>query len=136
MLAQPDGTPAQAALRAFELVLLREHGVLPALDVVTQTQQPVGGSVGEGGPAGSVGSAGGSYVLRPEIGLTPDAAAGLPGPWWVSAQAALDGGDLPRLQSLCGLALTELKAQLRGLLHYHLGHHPLRTRQLMVELQR
>ncbi len=124
VLAQPGGTPAQAALRAFELVLLREHGVLPALDVVTQTQQPVG----QGGGTGS-------YGLRPEIGLAPDAAAGVPGPWWLSAQAALDGGDLPRLQSLCALAPTELKAQLRGLLHYHLGHHPLRTRQLMMELQ-
>ena len=121
VLAQPDGTPAQAALRAFELVLLREHGVLPALDVVTQTQQPVGE---------------GSYALRPEIGLTPDAASGVPGPWWRSAQAALDAGDLPRLQSLCALALTELKAQLRGLLHYHLGPSPLRTRQLMIDLPR
>jgi DNA repair protein RecO (recombination protein O) len=119
VLAQPDGLPAQAALRAFELVLLREHGVLPALDVLTQTQQPVGE---------------GSHALRPEIGLTPDA-AGVPGPWWRSVQAALDAGDLPRLHSLCALALVELKAQLRRVLHYHLGHPPLRTRQLMMELQ-
>ena len=41
--AAPATTTAapQAALRAFELMLLREIGLLPELDVVTPTQQPV-----------------------------------------------------------------------------------------------
>ncbi|MEO8125366.1 MAG: DNA repair protein RecO, partial [Burkholderiales bacterium] len=36
-----DEGQVQAALRAFELVLLRETGVLPDLCVVTQTQRPL-----------------------------------------------------------------------------------------------
>jgi DNA repair protein RecO (recombination protein O) len=32
-------------------------------------------------------------------------------------------------------ALPMLKTVLRGLLHYHLGHKPLRTRQVMLDLQ-
>ena len=32
-------------------------------------------------------------------------------------------------------ALPELKALLRGLLHYHLGSSVLRTRQVMLQLQ-
>jgi DNA repair protein RecO (recombination protein O) len=35
----------------------------------------------------------------------------------------------------CMPALSELKAVLRSLIHYHLGSQTLRTRQLMMELQ-
>ena len=40
------------------------------------------------------------------------------------------------LQDACKAALPSLKAQLRGQLHYHLGGAALRTRQLMIDMQR
>ena len=40
-LGAADDVAAQAALRAFELVLLREIGLLPDLSLVTATQSPV-----------------------------------------------------------------------------------------------
>jgi DNA repair protein RecO (recombination protein O) len=39
------------------------------------------------------------------------------------------------LMAACIPALSELKPVLRAMLHYHLGSHTLRTRQLMMELQ-
>jgi len=33
-------------------------------------------------------------------------------------------------------ALPALKTALRGLLHYHLGHKPLRTRGVMLDVQK
>ena len=41
LLGAGDDARAQAALRAFELMLLQEIGLLPDLSVVTLTQQPV-----------------------------------------------------------------------------------------------
>ncbi|MEY3474012.1 MAG: hypothetical protein RL087_470, partial [Pseudomonadota bacterium] len=52
----------QAALRAFELWLLRETGVLPELTRVTLTLQPLREGPGPG------------YQLRPEAGVSPAAA--------------------------------------------------------------
>ena len=42
LLASRDDASVQAALRAFEFVLLKEVGVLPDLSLVTLTQRPVG----------------------------------------------------------------------------------------------
>ncbi len=42
---------------------------------------------------------------------------------------------VPSLMAACMPALSELKAVLRSLIHYHLGSQTLRTRQLMMELQ-
>ncbi|EHR72894.1 recombinational DNA repair protein (RecF pathway) [Burkholderiales bacterium JOSHI_001] len=123
---QADGDAAQAALRAFELLLLRETGVLPELDRDTATQRPV--------------VAYQAYALRGEAGLV--GATGehaLPGAQCLALQAALDEGSaagLPALQQACTLALAPLKAQTRALLHYHLGGPELRTRLVARSLNR
>ena len=59
----------------------------------------------------------------------------LAGRMLIGLQAALEHGSLPALQHACLPALSELKAVLRGLLHYHLGSSVLRTRQVMLQLQ-
>lgn len=112
-----------AVLRAFELTLLSELGLLPDLSVVTPTQAPVD-------PARR-------YQLSPESGVVPPTQeASLPGELLVQLQAALLHGSPAALRQACGSAQAlGLKAVLRGLLHYHLGHQPLRTRALMVDVQ-
>ena len=118
-----DDSGVQAALRAFELVLLRELGVLPELSVVTLTLQPLEPT--------------GRYQLLPEAGVA-DAAigdAGLGGDALIALQAALDHGSLAALQQACAPLLAALRPQLRGLLHYHLGTTVLRTRQVMQGVQ-
>lgn len=124
LLRQPDEPAAQAALRAFELRLLAELGLLPDLSLATQTQAPL--------------AAGALYMLSPESGvLEPHheapcfSAAGL-----IQLQAALQHGSMAALRQACQPQLTPLKAALRGLLHYHLGHKPLRTRQVMLDVQK
>ena len=112
----------QASLRAFELTLLREVGVLPELDVVTLTQEPV--------------QAQGRYALLPEAGVAvprKDASA-MTGEALQALQAALAQGQLAALRRACAVALPELKNTLRELLHYHLGTDQLRTRQVMLNL--
>jgi DNA repair protein RecO (recombination protein O) len=129
-----DGGEAhsEAALRAFELLLLRETGVLPELHHTTTTQAPV--------------QAQRRYVLRAEQGLT-EAAAGesaLSGACCLALAEALQSwpadGDERRafaaLQDACKAELQPLKSQLRAQLHYHLGGATLRTRQLMIDAQR
>ena len=122
-LAASDDVQVQSALRAFELTLLKEVGVLPDLSLVTLTQQPV--------------SEGQRYSLLPEAGVAaPRGGEGeLSGSVLTGAQAALDHGSLPGLQRACAGALPELKVTLRNLLHYHLGSSLLRTRQVMMEVQ-
>lgn len=117
-----DESRAQAALRAFELTLLREVGLLPELDVVTATQEPVAPS--------------GRYALQPEAGVvasTADTAA--PGAAFVGLQAALGHGSLEALQQACAGVLPALRSQLRALLHYHVGTPMMRTRRVMLDLQ-
>ena len=120
-VAGPDD--GAAALRAFELVLLRETGVLPELSVTTQTHAAV--------------RAGARYHLHPESGVSEgqDEAA-IPGRTLIALQSALSGGDLAALQQACAAALAPLRPSLRAMLQYHLGSSPLRTRQVMLELQR
>lgn len=121
-LTQPGDAAVEAALRAFELCLLRETGVLPELDLLTQTQQPVQEDA--------------RYSLDAEAGVVPSAAPGtgsLSGATLLALEAALAQDSLPALQQACLAARPELKVALRGLLHYHLGA-PLRTRQAMREL--
>ena len=122
-LAAADDTLTPAALRAFEIVLLREIGLLPQLDRFTATLRPVA-------PAQAA-------QLRPEIGIVEagPADAALPGARWQALQAALDEGDMPALQAACAEGLGPLKAMLRGLLHYHLGTSRLRTREVMIDAQ-
>jgi DNA repair protein RecO (recombination protein O) len=123
-LRDGDDASAQAALRAFELRLLAEVGLLPELSLVTVTQQPL--------------LAQRVYAISPESGVI-EASNGeslLDGATLVQLQAALMHGSMAALQQACLGALPALKAALRGLLHYHLGHRPLRSRQVMLDLQR
>lgn len=120
-----DGGPGAAALRAFELVLLRETGVLPDLATQTLTRAPL--------------AADACYALHPEAGVVEapaGAAAALTGALLTALESALAARELAALQQACARAPQPLRTQLRALLHYHLGSRPLRTRQVMVELQR
>jgi len=115
----------QAALRAFELVLLREVGLLPELGVLTSSLSPVQPQQ--------------PYALRPEGGVVPglDAEPVVTGQTLAQCQAALDSGRLDVLRLACRPAIGPLRAMLRTLLYYHLGSpHPLRTRSVMVDVQR
>ena len=116
--------PDEAPLRAFELLLLRETGVLPDLGCATTTQALV--------------QPGRHYRLSGDAGLldAPDEPASLPGSLCLALQAALDAGDRTALRRACQGALPALRGQLRALLHYHLGSPPLRTRQLMLDVRR
>jgi len=115
-----DETP----LRAFELMLLRETGVLPELDRATLTQTPV--------------QAEQFYALRPEAGLVAAGSdeAALSGLACLALQAALDARSPDALRQACGGVLPALRPQLRNLLHYHLGSPQLRTRTTMLEVRR
>ncbi len=130
-LTDDDEAAVQAALRAFELVLLRELGVLPQLDLVTLTQQPL--------------AVGGRYLLQPEAGVLRAAATHadthadsdtLGSATLAALQAALDAQDLVGLRQAVRPALTPLRLQLRGLLHHLFGTDRLRTRQMMLDAQR
>jgi DNA repair protein RecO (recombination protein O) len=123
---------SESALRAFELLLLQETGVLPELQRTTLTQAPVQPQR--------------RYALRPEQGLA-EAASGdtaLSGACCLALSEALRAwpGDADEraafaaLQDACTAELQPLKAQLRAQLHYHLGGATLRTRQMMIEAQR
>jgi len=116
--------PDEAPLRAFELLLLRETGVLPELSRTTTTQEVVQ-------PARH-------YRLSGDSGLVVAAeeAAHLPGSLCLALQAALDADDRPALRRACQGGLPVLRVQLRALLHYHLGAPALRTRQLMLDVRR
>lgn len=122
-LAASDELLTPAALRAFELVLLREIGLLPQLDHFTATLRPV--------------AAEGGCLLRPEIGVVeagPGDAA-MAGSLLQRLQRALDEGEMAVLQAACAEGGGALKAALRALLHYHLGTPRLRTREVMIDAQ-
>ncbi len=125
VLAGSHGEALQAALRAFELLLLRETGVLPALDALTATLADLAPDA--------------HYTLVPESGLREshdDDRAWLAGVEWRALEQAL-GDPAPYLATLRAGAhvASALKPQLRALLHYHCGGTPLHTRQLMLDLQ-
>lgn len=125
VLASEHGEALEPALRAFELLLLREIGLLPSLDSQTLTLAPLQPDA--------------LYSLVPEGGLVAaggQGRAGLEGAIWLALQNALDD-PAPfgaTLQQAAG-AMAGLKPLLRALLHYHCGVSTLRTRQLMIDLQ-
>jgi DNA repair protein RecO (recombination protein O) len=133
--ALADPALLQAALRAFEMVLLRQLGHLPDLSRMTVDGQTL--------------QAGQAYELHPEWGVAQARgqtdAVSLDGTVLCQLEAALstegEGGRtilvpaMAPLMAACIPALSELKSVLRAMLHYHLGSHTLRTRQLMMELQ-
>ena len=122
-LAETDDVTVEAALRAFELSLLQQVGVLPDLSVDTQTQEPV--------------QPGKRYALTAEAGLTAARAEedALSGEALVGLQAALEHGSLAALQQACRPGLAALKTRLRSVIQHHLGSATLRTRRVMMELQ-
>lgn len=118
-----------SALRAFELLLLREVGLLPALDAETLTLAPL--------------AADARYTLVSEAGLRQAedrAPAALAGADWRALQVALDDRT-PFTATLRCVAMlnagsnSALRGQLRTLLNYHCGVSTLRTRQMMRDLQ-
>jgi DNA repair protein RecO (recombination protein O) len=122
-LSPREDASVQAALRAFELVLLKEIGVLPDLSLVTLTQRHVGEQD--------------RMALLPEAGVAAAQPGdpGVLGSVLIGLQAALAHGSIAALRQACSVALPELKAALRTLLHYHLGTPVMRTRQVMIDLQ-
>lgn len=125
VLATERGEVLQAALRAFEVLLLRDIGLLPALDLQTLTLAPLDPSV--------------PYCLVPEGGLREahgDDRASLAARDWLALQAALDSAaPFAALVRACASMSPALRPQLRALLNYHCGVTTLRTRQMMVDLQ-
>lgn len=121
LAALAAGAEEGAALRAFELVFLRELGVLPELDAVTLTTGALRAEA--------------RYAIQPEAGIGPDA-EGLPGGVWIELQAALTHGSLAALRQACRPHASALRGPLRNLVHYHLGSARLRTREVWLELQR
>jgi DNA repair protein RecO (recombination protein O) len=134
MLAQGGESAVTPALRAFELILLRELGVLPSLRQQTLSLQAMAPDA--------------LYDLVPEAGLraftvhqaSEDRRHRLSGQQWHSLQDALDSPQafvelvrlLARWESEDRSALQQ---QLRVLIHHHCGLEVLKTRQLMMDLQ-
>ncbi len=134
LATEPDEAPA---LRAFELMLLRELGWLPELNTVTLTTENLLPDA--------------HYTLQAEAGIVP-AAKGPRGSAWVALEAALvhagRRGSKPgsaqdstpdstaALRAICAPEAAALRVPLRTVLHYHLGPAPLRTRQVWQGVQR
>jgi DNA repair protein RecO (recombination protein O) len=123
-----EGTIAPV-LRTFELLLLKDIGLLPDLNVQTLTFSPLDADV--------------FYSLVAEGGLRVQGTqerAGLPGSVWQQLFDSLNQ-DTPMTATLrvCAELPAEqrnvLQTQLRALLHYHCGIGTLRTRQVMMDLQ-
>jgi DNA repair protein RecO (recombination protein O) len=125
VLAGAHGEALQPALRAFELLLLRDIGLLPALSLQTMTLAPLQ-------PAAR-------YCLVPEGGLRQSGEAdrhALSGEEWLALQGALaDTAPFTQTLRACAQVMDALKPQLRTLLNYHCGVETFKTRQMMVELQ-
>jgi DNA repair protein RecO (recombination protein O) len=121
LLALAAGADEAPVLRAFELALLRETGVLPDLASDTLSARPVEPQAG--------------YALQPQTGLVAQP-QGLAGAAWLALEAALAHNDWPGLQAACAAAGSALRVPLREVLHYHLGPAPLRTRQVWQGMQK
>ena len=125
VIASEHGEALEPALRAFELLLLREIGLLPTLDAQTLTLLDLHPDD--------------RYTLVPEGGLRQTNKAdraSLSGAQWVALQRSLaDGAPFTATLRACSEVMAELKPQLRMLLNYHCGVTTLRTRQMMIDLQ-
>jgi DNA repair protein RecO (recombination protein O) len=125
VIASEHGEVLQTALRTFELLLLREIGLLPQLDVQTMTLRALQPDT--------------YYTLVPEGGLRQahtDDRSFLSGAQWAAVQEAVqDTTPFTATLRACAAVMAELKPQLRNLLHYHCGVKTLRTRQMMIDIQ-
>jgi DNA repair protein RecO (recombination protein O) len=124
LLASGQGN-APWVLRAFELVLLRETGLLPDLAHEGSTLAPV--------------QADRHYALDAENGLRlarADEAHTLLGEQALLLQSALDASEPDAgLWAACATCEVALRRPLRTLLHYHSGVQVFKTRQLMLDVQ-
>lgn len=125
VVASEHGEALESALRAFELLLLREIGVLPLLDTQSMTLLALHPDT--------------HYSLVAEGGLRQthgNDRASLSGQQWCALQQVL-GERVPFTAVLraCALVAGGLKPQLRALLNYHCGVDRLQTRQVMMDLQ-
>ncbi len=116
-----EGADEAPALRAFELLLLRELGWLPELATATLSAQALRPDA--------------AYALTADAGLVAQA-TGLPGRTWTALEAAISHGTVAALQAECAPVAAALRQPLRSLLHYHLGPTPLRTRDVRQGVQR
>jgi DNA repair protein RecO (recombination protein O) len=121
LLALAAGADEAPVLRAFELALLRETGVLPDLSTDTLGAQPLQPQ--------------GRYMLQAQTGLVVSP-QGQRGESWLALEEALGRNDWHALQAACATAGAALRVPLREVLHYHLGPAPLRTRQVWQGVQR
>ena len=125
VLASAHEEVLEAALRSYELLLLREVGLLPQLDLQTLTLAALHPQQ--------------SYTLVAEGGLRQahaDDRAYLSGAQWSGLQASLaEGSRFTDTLRACAPLSAALKPLLRALLHYHCGVRTLRTRQMMVDIQ-
>ena len=125
VLASAHGEALQPALRTFELMLLREIGLLPALTLQTLTLEALHPDT--------------RYSLVPEGGLRQSGADErhvLTGAQWLELHVSL-AEDAPFTTTLraCAQVMDALKPQLRALLNYHCGVESFRTRQVMIDIQ-
>lgn len=119
------GDAQQLVLRAFELLLLRDVGLLPDLSQDGSALTPLFPQI--------------LYVVDPEHGLRharDGERQALSGGQWLSLHQALQAPD-PLIATLraCAPFETTLRPQLRSLLHYHCGVRGFKTRQLMIDVQ-
>lgn len=125
LVASQSTDTLQLALRAFELRLLRDIGLLPALDTETATLAPLEPLM--------------TYVLVAESGLRlahEDDRSSLTGAQWLTLQQSLaQHATFSDTLRACIDAAPALKTQLRSALHYHCGVKMLKTRQMMIDLQ-
>ena len=120
LAASGDGGDA-TALRAFELLLLRQTGVLPDLSMETLTTRPL--------------DAERLYMADAESGLARQP-EGIAGSRWLAIEAALAQGEPAAVRAACAPVAAALRVPLRGVLNYHLGASKLRTRQVWLDMQR
>lgn len=125
VITSEHGDALESALRAFELLLLREIGLLPQLNAQTMTLLALHPDE--------------RYSLVPEGGLRQTGVAdraSLNGKQWLALQQVLDVRQaFTDVLRACADVATELKPQLRTLINYHCGVSTLRTRQIMIDLQ-
>jgi len=125
VLAAGSDAVIEPALRALELLLLRETGLLPALALQTLTLLPLLPHE--------------PYCLVPPAGLRAAGDADrhvLTGRQWAALQQALQSAaPLGPTAAVCGDMPPALKPQLRAWLHYHCGVTAFRTRQILLDIQ-
>lgn len=124
LLAEQSDTQ-ELLLRAFELLLLKEVGLLPDLSRDGSSMVAVDPQK--------------AYVLVPESGLRlaqEGDSRPLSGVQCLDLYRAMDANS-PFLATLraCASCMAALRIPLRGLLHYHCGVRVFKTRQLMIDVQ-